>query len=84
MLSSHIWAHNAACPRCSRQGGHTTDVSDSVAMLCEQNIRPYLEPMQEIFDSDVFRKERLYKCVLDPSFPTPSALPSHRSFPEGR
>ena len=45
-----------------QQGGHTTDVSDSVAMLCEQNIRPYLEPMQHTFDSDVFRRERLYRC----------------------
>jgi len=54
------------CDAQKQKGGHTTDVSDSVAMLCEQNIRPYLEPMQDQFDSDVFRKNRLYSCVHAP------------------
>lgn len=68
------------------KGGHTNDVSDAVAMLCEQvchvcvavlcmrvlncgtniggcpqNIRPHLGPAAAMFDSNTFRKEKLYK-----------------------
>lgn len=42
------------------QSGATHDVSDSVTMLCERNIQPGLGRNRELFDSNEFRRTRLY------------------------
>lgn len=34
---------------------------EAVRRLCVENIRPVLEPLNELVDSNVFRKQELYK-----------------------
>ena len=46
------------------KSGATNDVSDSLVMLCEQNIKPNLDA-EAVHDSNDFRKDRLYFEDLD-------------------